>query len=152
MLSANKRSWAWTQQRDMSSLTNRHPQGWLQILEPLPPFNSLRMYNYKGKVSPEDTYVERKLVSGGNGTVWDNVQTQVKFNNIARSSVYFDDFSIVEYHPPAKLVSPTPDDKWCDLAGSPYTLDNKDKVLAYDVGISLQHCGLCRRASDKCER
>ncbi|RGP64214.1 hypothetical protein FSPOR_8033 [Fusarium sporotrichioides] len=102
--------------------------------------NLLYEYNYRGEVSPADTYVKRNLVFGGTGSVMDNVQTRVTFNNLASGSVLFDDISIIEYDPPAKLISPKPNNKWCGLMGSPYGLSNKDKLLIYDPSISLEDC------------
>ncbi|KAF4440786.1 hypothetical protein F53441_12194 [Fusarium austroafricanum] len=105
--------------------------------------------DFRGEVSPLDSYVERKIVF--DGFTYDFVQTQVQFSGLNRGSVRFDDISIFEYDPPCTLISPTPSDKWCHLKGSVYSASNTAKRIGTVQSVSLEDCAQSCHLESTCQ-
>jgi hypothetical protein len=103
--------------------------------------NSAYELDYRGEIGPEDRYVKRKIVFGGNmATAPAFVQTRVQSVGLASGSIRFDDISIFEYDPPCILLSPTPENKWCGLKGSVYSTSKEDKAIGKEQSLSLEDC------------
>jgi hypothetical protein len=103
--------------------------------------NSGYELDYRGEVGPEDRYVKRKIVFGGNTAIAAAlVQTRVQTVSITSGSIRFDDVSIFDYDPPCILLSPTPENKWCGLKGSVYSLTKEDKAIGKEQSLSLEDC------------
>lgn len=103
--------------------------------------NSGYELDYRGEIDPENRYVKRKIVFGGNtATAAALVQTRVQAAGISSGSIRFDDVSIFEYDPPCILLNPTPENKWCGLRGSVYSATKADKAIGKDQSLSLEDC------------
>ncbi|KAG5656073.1 hypothetical protein KAF25_001643 [Fusarium avenaceum] len=103
--------------------------------------NSGYELDYRGEIGPENRYVKRKIVFGGNtATAAAMVQTRVQAVGITGGSIRFDDVSIFEYDPPCTLLNPTPENKWCGLKGSVYSLSKEDKAIGKEQSLSLEDC------------
>ncbi|EMT67879.1 hypothetical protein FOC4_g10000688 [Fusarium odoratissimum] len=105
--------------------------------------------DFSGEVSPQDSYVKRKIVFDGITSSF--VQTQVQFSGLNRGSVRFDDISIFEYDPPCTLVSPAPSDKWCSRKGSVYGASNQQKTIGLTQSLSLEDCAQSCHLEPTCQ-
>ncbi|KAH7211387.1 hypothetical protein DER44DRAFT_658281 [Fusarium oxysporum] len=105
--------------------------------------------DFSGAVSPQDSYVKRKIVFDGITSSF--VQTQVQFSGLNRGSVRFDDISIFEYDPPCTLVSPAPSDKWCSSKGSVYSASNQQKTIGLTQSLSLEDCAQSCHLEPTCQ-
>ncbi|KIL86180.1 hypothetical protein FAVG1_10576 [Fusarium avenaceum] len=96
---------------------------------------------HMGEIGPENRFVKRKIVFGGNtATAAALVQTRVQAVGISSGSIRFDDVSIFEYDPPCTLLNPTPEDKWCGLKGGVYSLSKEGKTIGKEQSLSLEDC------------
>ncbi|KAI6774878.1 hypothetical protein HG530_001636 [Fusarium avenaceum] len=108
--------------------------------------NSAYELDFRGEIGPENRYVKRKIVFSGSSfgrntaTAADVVQTRVQAISITSGSIRFDDVSIFEYDPPCVLLNPTPENKWCGLKGSAYSLNQEDKTIGKEQSLSLEDC------------